>query len=144
MRTRTALFIASLALALAGSCGPVEVRGDAYVTSPQLAYVGPDLYVVADYGWPVFYTDGFYWLAYDGVWYRSVYFDRGWVHAQRVPVVIGRIDWPERYAHFHGGPGPRPTFDHRLPYQRPVPRGNRVPPPRPPPARLPAPRDHRR
>lgn len=143
MRTTSTL----VALAIAGALTGCVAHGGAYVATPQLALVGPDLYVVADYSEPVFYTDGFYWLYHDGFWYRSGAWDRGWITVVSVPGVIARIDRPDRYVRYRGGPyyAPRPPVrDHRGPYVHPVQRGNRVPPPRPPTPRFPAPRDHRR
>jgi hypothetical protein len=147
MRIQQILLVAAFAGALGAACGPVAVHGRVYAPTPQLAYVGPDLYVVADYGAPVFYTNNYYWLFYDGFWYRSSYFDRGWIVAVAVPDVVAHIDRPHRYIHYRGGPyyAPGPgSRDHRRPYVRPVPMGNRVPPRPPPPPARPAPRDHRR
>jgi hypothetical protein len=154
MRTPTKLVALVFAGALGASCAPIGVTGEAYVTTPSLALVGPDVYVVADYGQPVFFADGFYWLWYDGFWYRSHRYDGGWIHAVSVPDAVARIDRPARYARYHGdGRSYRPeqiVRDHRGPYQ-PVPRANRVPPQ--PPQRIPppsrgappyGPRDHRR
>lgn len=138
MRLRNLIFVAAIAGAL-GGCGHVAVHGAVYAPAPRLAHLGPDLYVVADHGRPVFFADNWYWLYQDGIWYRSSYWDHGWIVVSTVPTVIATIDQPWIYVHWRTGPyyAPRPwPRDHRVPYTRPHPVGNRVPPP--------ATRDHRR
>src|SRR5690606_1892903 len=67
----------------------------------SLAYVAPGASVVAGYPEPIFYNDGFYWRYSNNRWYRSNYWDRGWVYA-RPPRVIARIDQPYRYRYYRG------------------------------------------
>ena len=147
MRARSAIFAAAVAFALGAGCGPAEVSGTAYYTTPSLAYVSPGVSVVADYDYPIFYADNFYWRWYDGAWYRSPYYYGGWISVSAPPYAVARIDRPWLYSHYrmggtvrYGGPvyyggawrgGVRPGYT-----VRPVPRGMRMP------AR-PA-RDHRR
>ena len=89
---------------LATGCA-ATVAADAY--GPDLVTVSPGVQVIADYDEPIFYSDGFYWRYYGGVWYRSSYYTGGWVYA-RPPVAVLRIDWPHAYVHYRprglGGP----------------------------------------
>jgi hypothetical protein len=82
------------------------VYGGAAVATgaPAMETVSPGVQVVvADYDYPVFFTDGFYWRYYGGVWYSSRWYDRGWGVNYRVPYGISRIDRPYAYAHYRGG-----------------------------------------
>ena len=100
-----------MAAALAAGCA-ATVTADAY--GPDLVTVSPGVQVIADYDEPIFYTDGFYWRYYGGVWYRSTVYTGGWVYA-RPPVAVMRIDRPYAYAHYRpagwhprtAGPPPR-------------------------------------
>ena len=60
---------------LAGGCvvsGHAHVRTRAHVVAqPELVYVSPGVYVIADYHEPVFYSDNYYWRYHGGYWYRS-------------------------------------------------------------------------
>src|SRR5262249_38835090 len=69
------------------------------VATPDLVTVSPGVQVIADYDEPIFYSDGFYWRFYSGVWYRSTYYTGGWAYA-RPPAAIVRIDRPYAYAHY--------------------------------------------
>ena len=55
--------------------------------------------MIADYDEPIFFSDGFYWRNYGGLWYRSTYYTGGWVYAQP-PVAVMRIDRPYMYRHY--------------------------------------------
>jgi hypothetical protein len=77
--------------------------GGGYATGPQLADVSPGVQVVADYDYPVFYSDGFYWRWYGGYWYSSRWHDRGWGIGYNVPVGIRGISRPYMYSHYHPG-----------------------------------------
>ncbi len=88
------------------------VADDGY--GPDLVYAAPGVQVVADYNEPVFFTDGLYWRYSGGYWYRSPYYNRGWVTA-RPPGAVLQIDRPQTYAHY------RP--------QGWAPRGRALPPP---------------
>ena len=68
-----------------------------------MAYVSPGVEVIADYDYPVFYSDGFYWRYDAGYWYRSPYWDRGWVGAIDVPVGIRGVRQPWIYSHYRTG-----------------------------------------
>jgi len=71
--------------------------------APSMEYIGPGVQVIADYDYPVFYSDGFYWRNDGGVWYRSGYYDRGWGVNYNVPIGVRGIARPEGYAHYRGG-----------------------------------------
>ena len=100
----------SLAAALAAGCA-ATVSADAY--GPDLVTVSPGVQVIADYDEPIFYSDGFYWRYYGGIWYRSNYYTGGWVYA-RPPVAVLRIDRPYAYrALSPGGLGRPPAHRSR-------------------------------
>lgn len=108
MRRLAVLFVTAVA-AVAGACtGTVHSRGALVATSdyyePDLVYISPGVSVIADYDEPVFYSDNFYWRYYGGSWYRSPYYNRGWVHYSRPPLSISRIDRPYSYRNYrpHG------------------------------------------
>jgi hypothetical protein len=71
--------------------------------APTLAYVAPGVEVIADYDYPVFYSDGFYWRYDGGLWYRSGYYDRGWVGVREVPYGIRGVQQPWTYSHYRVG-----------------------------------------
>jgi len=93
---RSTILAAMLAATLAAGCA-ATVSGDAY--GPDLVTVSPGVQVIADYDEPIFYSDGFYWRYYGGVWYRSTYYTGGWVYA-RPPVAVLRVDRPYAYVHY--------------------------------------------
>jgi hypothetical protein len=75
--------------------------------SPDLVDVGPGVQVIADYDYPVFYSDGFYWRYDGGLWYRSGYWNGGWGVAYNVPYGVRGIRNPGAYSHWGG------VRDHR-------------------------------
>ncbi len=117
---------------------------------PDLVYAAPGVQVVADYNEPVFFSDGLYWRFSGGYWYRSPYYNRGWVSA-RPPGAVLSINHPQGYAHYRpagwaprGRPVPPPRYEGRAAppprqvYGAPPPRaqpqgwrGAPAPPPRP-------------
>ena len=115
---RYAILATIATLAIGASCVPTEVSGTAYYASPDLVYVSPGVQVVADYDYPVFYADNVYWRYEGGIWYRSRWHDRGWIHAGYVPNGVARIDHPWGYAHYGVGGYARAG------YARPVPRAS--------------------
>jgi hypothetical protein len=72
------LGVGCYATASPGYYGP-SVGVTATTVGPDLVYVSPGVQVIADYGEPVFYSDGFYWRESGGIWYRSSYHTHGWV-----------------------------------------------------------------
>jgi len=81
----------------------VEYSASYGYAGPDMAYVSPGVQVIADYDYPVFYSDGFYWRYDAGYWYRSPYWDRGWVGAVDVPVGIRGVRQPWIYSHYRTG-----------------------------------------
>lgn len=76
---------------------------------PALTYVAPGVQVVADYDYPVFYSDGYYWRYDGGLWYRSGYYNRGWNVWHDVPYRVRGISRPEGYVHYRGGSSYQPN-----------------------------------
>ncbi|MBM4341126.1 MAG: hypothetical protein FJ110_16470 [Deltaproteobacteria bacterium] len=70
-------------------------------------YVAPDIDV------DLFFWDGWWWRPWDGRWYRSRYYDRGWIYYDAVPRFYFDVDpgWRGFYRdrHWHG---------HRWNYER--------------------------
>src|SRR6185503_17635560 len=107
---RGTLLTVALSAAALGGCyttGEVGYRAtyvapsaDVYVSTPDLVTVSPGVQVVADYDEPVFYTDGFYWRFYDGLWYRSSNYATGWYYWSSPPATVLRIDRPYAYRHY--------------------------------------------
>jgi hypothetical protein len=95
----------TIAIALACGCATGEVgytaSVNATVDTPDLVTVSPGVQVIADYDEPIFYSDGFYWRFYDGVWYRSSFYTGGWTFVDAPPVAIVEINRPEMYRHYH-------------------------------------------
>jgi hypothetical protein len=62
--------------------------------APDLVMIDGGVYVVENYDRPVFYDAGFYWWYNGGRWYRSTYYDGGWVAVGVgvVPYRVRRID----------------------------------------------------
>lgn len=129
------LLFALLLIGCAGGSGTVGYYGSASATvvapSPDLVYVSPGVQVIADYDEPVFYTDGYYWRYYGGVWYRSHDWRGGWAYASP-PRPLLRIDRPYAYVRYRprGYVSRRTYRDDRRPVyrdNRPVYRDYRTP-----------------
>lgn len=78
-----------------GGGGVVAVDG-----APGLIEVSPGVDVIADYDYPVFYSDGEYWRYDGGIWYQSAYWGGGWGLAYNVPYGVRGIRNPAGYAHW--------------------------------------------
>ncbi|HEU4614078.1 MAG TPA: hypothetical protein VFS15_18415 [Kofleriaceae bacterium] len=87
--------------------------------APSMYYVSPGVSVVAYSDYPVFYSDNYYWRYDGGIWYRSSYYNGGWVVWNDVPYSVRRIDRPYRYARYNPGRWSRDPYrgpavrDHR-------------------------------
>jgi len=141
-----------IAVAAAGCYSEADVGyggGVAYAApAPALVYAEPGVQVIADYDYPVFYSDGLYWRQYGGVWYSSRVHTGGWAVNYNVPYGVRGIREPGRYAHYRGGAYAGPAYrggvynngaavrDHRT-YSAPAPAYR-------PASRGPVVRDHRR
>lgn len=62
---------------------------------PDTYYV----YAVPDTDIDLFFWNGWWWRPWQGRWYRSRYYDRGWVHYNRVPSFYYDVD-PRWRAHY--------------------------------------------
>jgi hypothetical protein len=85
-----------------------EEPGVAYSASygyagPDMEVVAPGVQVIADYDYPVFFSDGFYWRYDAGYWYRSPYYDRGWIGVREVPYGLRGVRDPWIYSHYRAG-----------------------------------------
>lgn len=110
-------------LALSTGCvarASVGASGTYASSDPDLVYVEPGVYVVAERSRPTFYSDGYYWLWGDGYWYRSRYSDYGWVRYHNPPVAVRHIRNPRVYVNYR-----RPEQRTDRYYQRSV-RRNQV------------------
>jgi hypothetical protein len=87
---------------------PEPVVEVAYVEPTAFVYVSPQVQVIEDYDYPVFFSDGMYWRVEGGVWYSSSYHDRGWYVNQNPPVYVRTIDRPTQYVHYRANPQARP------------------------------------
>lgn len=107
----------ALVLAAATACGPAQVQVSA--VGPRLVWVTPGIWVVEDAPYAVYYADGFYWRYADGYWFRSPYYNDGFlrVRVDLVPrVVIG--SYHPRHVRYHAPvhATARPIVrDHRAP-----------------------------
>jgi hypothetical protein len=70
-------------------------------------YVAPDINV------DLFFWNGWWWRPWEGGWYRSHYYDRGWVYYSHVPSFYFDVDprWRGYYQHHD-------WYGHRWNYER--------------------------
>lgn len=92
---------------------PVSARADVNVhvgialppaivfSAPPVTVVIPGTYVYAvpDVPVDIFFYGGWWWRPWQGYWYRSRYYDRGWVYYEGRPVFYSRIppQWRDYY-----------------------------------------------
>jgi hypothetical protein len=96
------LFAVILSTVAGGCVVRGTMRSSAYVETPDMVALDSGVYVVQDYDQPVFYSDSYYWRYDGGVWYRSGYYNRGWVRVSTVPYRVRTIDRPYAYVHYRG------------------------------------------
>ena len=125
---KAALVVLALALTLLTGCAvapvaPDEGYGDAYGSPPPIAFQTPpevvvmpdaeDVYVVPDVAVDLFFWNGFWWRPWEGRWYRSPYYDRGWAYYNNVPGFYFDVDphWRTYYRE-------RNWYGHRWNYDR--------------------------
>jgi hypothetical protein len=87
--------------------------------SPPEVIVIPEtyVYVVPDAHEDIYFYNGWWWRPWEGRWYRSRYYDSGWVYYQRVPSWYARVPrgWRNDYRdHRWGG---QPWNYQRIPHQ---------------------------
>jgi hypothetical protein len=68
----------------------------------------PDVYAVPDVNVDLYFHNGWWWRFWDGYWYRSHYYDRGWAYFNHVPGFYFDVDpgWRGYYSNhdWHGHP----------------------------------------
>jgi hypothetical protein len=95
---------------------------------PPIRFYGPpdvvvmpdtdDVYFVPDIDADMFFWNGWWWRPYEGRWYRSHYYDRGWAYYNDVPSFYFDVDPGWRgYSRDHNWYGHRWNYD-RIPYQQ--------------------------
>jgi len=73
--------------------------------APDMYVMGDGVAVVAYADYPTFYSDNYYWMYNNGVWYSSSYYGGGWVASYNVPYRVRSIREPHSYARFQPGNG---------------------------------------
>ena len=73
----------------------------AYVEPTNYVYISPEVQVIENFDYPVFFYGGLYYRNEGGVWYSSSWHDRGWGVTYSAPTYITRIDRPTAYVHYH-------------------------------------------
>jgi hypothetical protein len=89
-------------------------------SAPPELIVLPDtyIYVVPDIDEDIFFYDGWWWRQWEGRWYRSYYYDRGWDYYNDVPSFYFDVDPGWRgYYRDHSWYGHQWNYD-RIPNQR--------------------------
>src|SRR5512146_1084838 len=78
----------------------------------------PDVYVVPTIDIDLYFWGGWWWRFWEGRWYRSSYYDRGWVYYGNVPRFYYDVDPGWRgYYRDHNWYGHRWNYE-RIPYNR--------------------------
>jgi hypothetical protein len=88
--------------------------------APPALIVLPEtyVYVVPDVDVDIFFYNGWWWRPWEGRWYRSHYYDRGWGHYRNVPSFYFDVDPGWRgYYRDHNWYGHRWNYE-RIPHQR--------------------------
>ena len=83
---------------------------------PPVVIVLPDtyyVYAVPDIEIDLFFWNGWWWRPWHGRWYRSRYYDRGWVYYDHVPRFYFDVD-PGWRGHYRG----RTWYGHHWYYER--------------------------
>lgn len=100
---------------------------DAYLLPPPIPFAAPPelivipetyVYVVPDLDMDIFFYSGWWWRPWQGRWYRSQYYDRGWGYYNNVPSFYFDIDpgWRGYYRN-RNWYGRRWDYE-RIPHQR--------------------------
>ena len=72
-----------------------------YGASELVGLPGTSIYVAPAFATDLFFTDGYWWRPYNGGWYRSAYYDRGWVPYGGVPAWYRGVPNNWRYNYIH-------------------------------------------
>jgi hypothetical protein len=91
----------------------------AFPAPPELVVIpGTDVYVCPDLDADLFFYDGWWWRNWNGRWYRSPYYDRGWQYYSSAPSFYRTVpgDWRNNYRgrQWEG----HPWNYQRVPYDR--------------------------
>jgi hypothetical protein len=77
-----------------------------------------DVYVIPDLEVDLFFWNGWWWRPWEGRWYRSHYYNRGWGYYDKVPSFYFDVDQGWRgYYRDHNWYGHRWNYE-RIPHQR--------------------------
>jgi hypothetical protein len=71
-----------------------------FASPPELVVIPQTyVYVVPDVSDDIYFYDGYWWRPWQGRWYRSHYYDRGWAYYSSVPVFYRDVpsDWRDEY-----------------------------------------------
>jgi hypothetical protein len=120
------LFFGTMLLALV-IAGPIPTKAEVDINvsiglPPPIVFAAPPelivlpetyVYVSPDVGVDLFFWNGWWWRPYEGRWYRSNYYDRGWVYYRSVPGFYFDVDpgWRGYYRE-------RNWYGHPWNYQR--------------------------
>ena len=125
------LFLGTLVLALVIAV-PFPTRAgvdvNVSIALPPIVFAAPpdvivipdsgDVYVVPDIDAELFFWDGWWWRPWEGRWYRSHYYNRGWGYYSNVPSFYFDIDPGWRgYYRDHNWNGHRWNYE-RISHQR--------------------------
>jgi hypothetical protein len=69
--------------------------------APPALVVIPDTYVYAvpDIKEDIFFYNGWWWRSWEGRWYRSRHYDKGWAHYRETPAFYSKVPprWRDNY-----------------------------------------------
>ena len=125
MKKSLATFVILSSLVLQGcvvGVSSVQPPHVGFYGHPSLVVIpGTYVYAMTDVDDDIFFHVGWWWRLWDGRWYKSRYYDRGWSHYHGVPGFYHEVDpgWREFYRHrrWHGHPWtceriPAPRVQH--------------------------------
>ena len=108
MRTPRLLAIGALLLALTVFATQSEARVDVNVNLPGITFAAPPelvvipgtyVYMVPDIEADVLFYQGYWWRPYEGRWYRSRDYRRGWSYVDSRRIPGGLRSLPQDYRH---------------------------------------------
>ena len=116
----TIIFLSSIMLSTASraefnvSVGIAMPPVVVFAGTPGLVVIpGTYVYAIPDVAPEIFFHVGWWWRLWDGRWYRSHHYDRGWAYFRGVPRFYYDVDpgWRDYYRH-------RNWYGHRWDYER--------------------------
>ena len=105
MKNTLATIVILSALALQGcvvGVSAVQPPHARYYGHPSLVVIpGTYVYAMTDVTDDIYFHVGWWWRLWDGRWYKSRHYDRGWSHYRGVPVFYREVDprWRDFYRH---------------------------------------------